>query len=221
PHGGTLVLGEIDREVERRLTRYCALRGVELIRAADEIVLTAPRYAAGEMSFEMTFRGHAWGSISTRLLGEHQARNLGVASSLVWHWLRRNRPEVTIEQLGVAVAAAASAIVWPGRMQVVATEPTIIIDVGHTPDSAHTAAVTIRQLYPEAPLLLITGVSYNKDVGGVLRELVTVADEILCTRAYHKGSDPATIAEHCEAIRPGSVWRCADTIEAAVELGRA
>src|SRR5690606_27123821 len=98
PHGGTLVLGEIDREVERRLTRYCALRGVELIRAADEIVLTAPRYAAGEMSFEMTFRGHAWGSISTRLLGEHQARNLGVASSLVWHWLRRNRPEVTIEQ---------------------------------------------------------------------------------------------------------------------------
>src|SRR5258706_2201548 len=67
------------------------------------------------------------------------------------------------------------------------------------------------------PILLVTGVSADKDAESILRAVLPVATEVICTRAYHKGCDVARIAALCEAIRPGIVWKSAATIEEAVD----
>jgi dihydrofolate synthase/folylpolyglutamate synthase len=77
-------------------------------------------------------------------------------------------------------------------------------------------ARTIRDTHPGRPILLVTGVSADKQVEAVLAEIVPEAAAVVCTRAYHKGAAVSAIAACCEAIRPGIVWRCAPTIEEAM-----
>jgi dihydrofolate synthase/folylpolyglutamate synthase len=221
PSGGTLLVGRLDPELLRRLRAYCQLRNVTVVDVTAEVALTQPVYRAGTMQFGMSFAGLDFGPVTSSLVGEHQAHNIGLASLLVWRWVLRNRPAVSAERFRAAVHQALRTISWPGRMEVVSTEPTIVVDVGHTRDSARTAARTIEAMFPGRPILLVTGVSANKDVRGVLEELVPVADAIVCTRAHHKGSPAATIAGLCQALRPGLVVHTDDDLGRAVDFARA
>ena len=223
PSGGTLIIAALGPELERRLAAYARARRVELLRVDDEVRTSTPRFCDERMRFQLELRGHDLGEIVTPLLGVHQAANLALATALTWRWLERRTPaEIpTIERFGAALRRAAAQLCWPGRSQIVARDPTVMIDVGHTPGSARRAAHTVRALFPEAPILLVTGVSHDKDLEGVIAELAAVADEIVCTRAHHKGAEIEAVAAACETLRPGSVHARAATLEAAVDLARA
>lgn len=220
PSGGTIVVGDLDDELLRRVASYCRVRSVEMVRASELLELSHLRYERGSMRFELRVRGHDFGEIESRLPGEHQARNIGLATIITERWLRHHDRTVDDEQLRRAVVEASSEVVWPGRIETIARDPMTIIDVGHTPGSARAMARTIRQMLPEARILLVTGVSRDKDVRGVLAELVPMADEIVCTRAHHGGSEVEVIATVCESLRPGSVLGCAPTLEEAVDRAR-
>ncbi|MCA9708265.1 MAG: hypothetical protein KDK70_20610 [Myxococcales bacterium] len=219
PHGGTLLVGWLDPELVRRLRTYCRLRHVDLVDVREEVELGEPSYDQGLMHFELRVRGHDFGRISSALPGLHQARNLALATSLAWRWLER-RDRLSLDALHDAVIDAAATVHWPGRMQRVARDPDVVIDVGHTPESAAAAAATIRALYPERRILLVTGVSRDKHVDEVLAALVPAADDVLCTRAHHMGSPVQAVAERCERLRAGAVWRRVEAVEEAVELAR-
>jgi len=151
-------------------------------------------------------------------VGKHQARNAAVAIQAVWHWLQCSKREVEEQRFTRAVREAFKAVRWPGRFERIAEDPETIIDVGHTQLSLHAVAETVREMNSAKPIMLVTGVSYDKNVRGILDELLPIATEVICTRAYHKGSPVETVAALCEAIRRGIVWKSADTIEEAMDL---
>ena len=217
PAHGRLVVGRIDAEVLRRLRAYCALRLVDVEPVAEVAAVTNLVFADGTMNYDLTYRGTRYGPIRSRVLGEHHAWNAAVAVGVVRHWVQRNLPDSGASKLDEAVSAALEKLVLPGRFQRVSEDPTVIVDVAHTPQSAAAAVATLRAVYPERPVLLVTGVSADKDKEGVLRALIDVSGTIVCTRAYHKGSAPAAIAATCETLRPGSVWQVCETIEAAMD----
>jgi len=201
--GGVLVAGHLDKDIARRLRAYCGLRSVELVEAADP--------------------GAQFSDLRLALPGEHQARNAAVAITAVERWAARHRSDIARDHFEKAVRDAVSTVRWPGRMERISSDPEILVDVGHTPESLRAVAATVERMAGGKPVLLVTGVSADKDVDAILRAILPIATEVICTRAYHKGSDVARIASLCESIRPGIVWRSAEAIEQAVDLavGRA
>lgn len=217
PAGGTLVLGPVDPEVRRRLAAYARVRELRLIEVTTHAAVDHLHFADWRMSFSLRCGDLDFGRLETSLLGEHQAWNIAVATLAVRDWLQRRRPDLDPSALRDAVVEAARTVAWPGRLERLSREPDVIIDVGHTAQSMRAIANTLRRMNDPRPVLLVTGVSYNKDVDGVLRELLPVAQHAICTAAHYKGSPAGDIERRAHALRPELGTTCVEPLEHAVK----
>ncbi|HSS79076.1 MAG TPA: cyanophycin synthetase [Thermoanaerobaculia bacterium] len=217
PDGGTIVAGVVASDLLRRLQGYCDVRRIELIPVASSASVSPPVYRDGPMQFSMTCDGIDFGVLSSRLQGEHQAWNTALAVTTLRRWLARTGRSTSDETLKIAVREAVRTIEWPGRFQRVWTNPEVIMDVGHTPQSVRGVARTMRLVYPNRRILLVTGVSADKDAAGMLQELLPAADAVICTQACHKGMPVQDVVDLCRQIRPDLLLESRGRIEDAVD----
>lgn len=88
---------------------------------------------------------------------------------------------------------------WPGRFEIVAREPTIVVDGAMNGASALRLREALGTL-PHNRLILVLGTSRDKDIDAIARELVPGASAVVLTRSYHpRAADPQMLAEH---VRP-------------------
>jgi dihydrofolate synthase/folylpolyglutamate synthase len=102
------------------------------------------------------------------LFGEHAARNAAAAAVAMETFLGHPLDE---EALREAFAAVRS----PGRLEVVSRHPLVLLDGAHNPAGARALATTLDESFAWERLLLVVGVSANKDVAGVIRPLAPLA----------------------------------------------
>lgn len=84
-----------------------------------------------------------------------------------------------------AIGAGLAGARWPGRMEVVAGAPPIVLDGAHNGDSARKLVVSLNEAFPGRRLAFVLGVSYDKDIPRILPELMPAADALVLTRSRH------------------------------------
>jgi len=101
-----------------------------------------------------------------------------------------------------AAIRALARTVLPGRIEVLANDPEVIIDAAHTERSAQVVAESLRALAPAGYDLLFS-ISSDKNVAAVLAALLPRAERIWLTRADAQRSlDPVRLEEHVRRQRP-------------------
>jgi dihydrofolate synthase/folylpolyglutamate synthase len=216
PSGGTLVVGELHQELVPRLRSYCRLRGIRIVEAQAASEISNVEFLGDIMTFSLKCVDLDFGTVSMPLIGRHQAGNAAVAIIATWDWLSRNYPDIDASSFKGSVIQALGAIHWPGRLQRIMERPEVIIDVGHTPQSMRCVADAIREMNPHRAILLLTGVSRDKNVNAVLAELVPIASLIICTQPHHKGTPAGQVAAICRKLRPDLEVISVNNIEDAV-----
>lgn len=226
PAGGTLIVGRVEPELLRRIQAYCEVRAVQVVDGTRAAAVRELRFEGGRMRFTMRCGDIVFPDLDTTLYGAHQAENIALATLAVMTWLARNQPEgIRTPALVAAVQRAVHTASWPGRLEIVDSDPETLIDIAHTPASARMVVHTLERLYPDRPVLLVVGIGAAKQMAGMLAELVPAAAGIICTRAYYTGSYQQArpvdeLAAACETIRAGVVRHRAETLEEAVDVGR-
>lgn len=61
-----------------------------------------------------------------------------------------------------------------GRMQIIDTQPTVLLDVAHNPHSAHYLVSQLERLYPQQKVHLVIGMLHDKDIKSTLDALAPV-----------------------------------------------
>ncbi|MGH2523670.1 MAG: bifunctional folylpolyglutamate synthase/dihydrofolate synthase, partial [Anaerolineales bacterium] len=161
-------------------------------------------------------QGHAvkWKPLELELplLGAHQVENGAVAYAAL----------TTLRELGLPIAADAirqgfASVRWPGRFEVLQRHPFVVADGAHNRDSAQKLRATLQDYFPSRRVLLIFGASSDKDVPGMLAELLTGESpvwRVLLTQAVHpRAQDPEELAGVVEAYNVPA--------EAALPVGQA
>ncbi len=74
---------------------------------------------------------------------------------------------------------------WPGRLEVAGLSPLIVLDGAHNGDSAQKLAVALRAEFRFERLLLVLGMSHDKQVDDILKALMPHADGVVLTRSRH------------------------------------
>ena len=87
-----------------------------------------------------------------------------------------NLPDLAIRQ-GLRYA------VWPGRCEVVGRSPLVILDGAQNLASAQVLRRAIEDNFKYRKLILVLGISDDKDIAGIGRTLSPLADEIILTSA--------------------------------------
>ena len=152
------------------------------------------------------------------LIGEHQIMNAGTAIAIA---REMQIPEKAIEK-------GLTSVSWPARMQnlrsgALAQRVTEIggelwLDGGHNPHAARAVANAAADLEAKTPrpLILITGILANKDIGGFLDAYEGLASAVIgVTISGHTALAPETLIELAQ--KRGLTGQTASNITQAVE----
>ncbi|HEY7066619.1 MAG TPA: Mur ligase family protein [Chloroflexota bacterium] len=124
------------------------------------------------------------------LLGQHQRENAALAVACAH----------ALNQAGFRVSAAAIArglarVEWPGRVQVLPTEPTVVVDGAHNAASAASLRATLADCFPGRALTLVLGCTADKDLAAIVETLAPAAARAIATQARHpRAADAASVA---------------------------
>jgi dihydrofolate synthase / folylpolyglutamate synthase len=216
PEGGTLVVGALTPDLRRRLDAYARLRRLELIAWDDVGNIDAVRLSPDGMTADLTLFGVPLNAVAFSLIGEHQIVNALVAAGAVRRRLERDGRTVAADDFAAAFRRAVAAARWPGRLERINADPPVFIDVGHTPEAMGSTLAALPRLAGGRKVLMVCGVSYNKNADGIVAALVPHADEMICTRAHHRGGDPRRVAQAAKAARPDLPLTMADDLPQAM-----
>jgi dihydrofolate synthase/folylpolyglutamate synthase len=81
-----------------------------------------------------------------------------------------------------AVREGLSGVRVPGRIEVCARRPLVVVDGGHNPDAAHAVVASVREAFERDRLLLVVGMLEDKLVENVLDILAPAADRFIVTQ---------------------------------------
>jgi dihydrofolate synthase/folylpolyglutamate synthase len=112
------------------------------------------------------------------LTGPHQALNAATASGIV----------NTLRGLGYDLPPAAvhrglAQVNWPGRLQVVAARPWVVLDAAHNPPAAEALAAAWPGLLEYDRLIAVLGLSAEKDARAFCQALAPLTDHAVLTQA--------------------------------------
>ncbi|MBX8631800.1 MAG: bifunctional folylpolyglutamate synthase/dihydrofolate synthase [Thermoplasmata archaeon YP2-bin.285] len=113
-----------------------------------------------------------------------------------------------LQQLGTyisngAVTKGVSTVFWPGRLQLAGREMTFIFDSAHNPDAAQALAASILEVTDEK-FLCVIGVLSDKNLDGIMDNLVSVSDGFICASPSSSRSRPASELV-ASAVRRGKI----------------
>ncbi len=215
--GGTIVYGENCRPLKPHLTEYNRPRQVTSVFARDDIVIGNETMEASGQQFDLQLFGDTFSGLTMSLLGDFQFNNAAIAAALFLQWSKHARPDAPVE---AAIRDGLRETRWSGRLEVVHHDPLIVIDVGHTPDGVSQALQSLRAIHGERGWLLVLGVYGDKNVEEIARQLAPMFDDIICTRAHHKGADARVVGAAARKANAEAKIHIANTIEDAVRVSR-
>lgn len=179
------------------------------------------RKASGDTlteAFDLETPECSYENLRVSLPGAHQVANAALAVRIV-ELLRAHGIDVREEAIRDGLASVAC----DARIQVVQGSPTIIIDGAHNPDSAEALARTIEEKFIGRRLILVVGISKDKDVYAFLRALLPLASRFIATRAASpRATAPEDLTKLARSLVTMDCVACPDAA-AAVEtaLGQA
>jgi dihydrofolate synthase/folylpolyglutamate synthase len=153
-------------------------------------------------------------NIEVGLAGEFQAENAATAFGALRALQFRNQ-QVDED----AIRRGFAQVVWPGRLQVVSQSPLVILDGAHNDYSAYRLKRSLDTIYPDRSRIVILGISANKDIAGIVQNLVPESRAVIVTRARHsRAADPQAIRQ--EVSRLGIAALAADSLAQALDRAR-
>jgi dihydrofolate synthase/folylpolyglutamate synthase len=212
--GGVVVSSPQPPEAMAVIEGVCRERGVRLVRVGSDLTWERRASSSEGQSFRLKgLRGEY--SLSLPLLGEYQLENAATAVATV-EVLAERGVVVSAE----SIAAGLARVHWLGRLQVLRRKPWFVVDCAHNVYSAKKLAEALRQYFDFERAVLILGVSWDKDIDGMVAELAPLGGRVIVTATRHpRALEPARLAARFS--KQGITAEVAENVTSAVELALA
>ncbi len=164
-----------------------------------DFALESTTVAVGGQVIDVRGRAAEYRGLYLPLYGDHQAQNATIAIAAVESFLgdgtRPLDPDVVAEGLATATS--------PGRLQLVGTEPTVIVDAAHNPHGAAALAAAITEYFDFDEITVVIGILRDKDAHGIVAELAPFATQFFVTTSTSERARPVEeLAELVEGVAP-------------------
>ncbi|MCK9572102.1 MAG: bifunctional folylpolyglutamate synthase/dihydrofolate synthase [Candidatus Omnitrophica bacterium] len=161
------------KEAEQVFIKQSLKLGCRLYRVGKEI-----KYSAEKSGFSVVGIAGKYDHLRVRLLGSHQLANAALAVGAV-EALGFFGFKVKARQIRVGLSAA----LWPGRCEVIFRQPCVVLDGAQNASSAQALKKAIKENFKFKKLILVIGISSDKDIAGICRQLAPLADRVVVTAA--------------------------------------
>ena len=219
--GTPVVSGVKDLAARNEIRDIATLRRCELreVHTDYQVIETRPSGALASPTasrLEVRTWKRNWPSLHVPFLGPHQAENAALALAVF----------DTIADHGLNVGPDSVRQAWarlamPARVEIIGTQPPVVIDGAHNAASAEALADTLTHNFPKysGRRVLVFGTTREKDLTGQLQALLPCFDSVIVTR-YQNNPRALPLDETSQAIETlgAQVLAVADQPQAALKL---
>ncbi len=167
--GRPVVCAAMPEEAKAVIAATAAQRQALFVDAAETVSVTVTRSELEGQTLKITTQDRALPPVRLPLAGAFQVENVCAAMAA----LER------VVACGVAIPDAAfvkgfESVCWPGRFQLAAKAPPVIVDGAHNPEGARALRQALKSCKVKPPVGLVAGFCGDKDVLAYLRVLAPV-----------------------------------------------
>ncbi len=141
---------------------------------AGDLAVVDRQLAVGGQLVTLRTAAARYEDVFVPLHGEYQAHNalLALAAAEALFGGRPLPPRI--------VENGFASVTSPGRLEVLRSSPTVLVDAGHNPHGIEALAGAIEEVFGFQHLVAVVGIMADKDVEGVLAGLEPLCDAVVC-----------------------------------------
>lgn len=194
--GAAVVSARQQPEAEAVLRSAAASRGATFAIEGEQFALADDRLAVGGQLISVRGAAGTYDEQYLPLYGAHQGQNAALAIAAVEALIGGSERALSADVLTDGLAQ----VVSPGRLQLVGTAPTVLVDAAHNPHGARALATALRESFDFDQWGVVLGVLGDKDAGGIVAELAPIAAHVFVTApASERAADVESLADLAEA----------------------
>jgi dihydrofolate synthase/folylpolyglutamate synthase len=212
--GATVVIAPQHDDVEGVLLQVAAEHGARVVRDGVDLAVVDRQIAVGGQLLTLRGSGGVYTDVFLPLYGEHQAHNALAALAAV-EALVNGGAALDGDVMGAAFADVDS----PGRLEVVRTSPTVLVDAAHNPAGVAALVEAVEEAFEFTRLVGVVGVLTDKDPENILAGLEPLLAEVVITHVSSPRSmDVHDLAEIAIDVFGEDRVHIEERLDAAIDL---
>lgn len=211
---GQVVIASLQtEEVEQIIAQRADDSGARIVAQGYDLEVVDRQVAVGGQLVSLRTPAATYTDIYLPLHGEHQSQNALLALAAVEAFLGGGALP------GDVVEAGFAAVTSPGRLELVRSSPTVIVDAAHNPAGARALAAAVEEAFSFSRLVAVVGVMADKDADGIFAELEPLVDEVVITQfTSMRSMDADDLAEIARDTFDADDVHVADSLPDAIAL---
>jgi dihydrofolate synthase/folylpolyglutamate synthase len=169
-------------EVQKVIQQTCSEKGVSLVQVGRDVVSESINHDFEHQELLIHGRLEDY-QVRLPLLGQYQLNNAAAATAAIEILVGKGY-KISSDNLKTGLGS----VDFPGRMQIVSRKPFIVLDGGHNPGAARSLKEALLEYFKPNKSILIIGISGDKDIAGIVRELAPVFNKVIITAANNPRS---------------------------------
>jgi dihydrofolate synthase/folylpolyglutamate synthase len=205
---GTLVTAA-EGEALEAFGRICREKGSGILVVGIDIIYSREDAGLEGQRFSITVPDSKHEGFEIPLLGKHQLENAACAVAAA---------HALIDDISAdAIRKGLRQVRWPGRMEVMQERPLVLLDCAKDPEAMRCLRETVEEDIPHDRIILVLGISSDKDIGRMVDIIAPIADETIITahKVMERAAEPERIVE--EVKRNSRRYTVIDDVKEAVK----
>jgi dihydrofolate synthase/folylpolyglutamate synthase len=171
-----VITGASQRDVVRVIEREAKQKQARVFRLGKDFNVTIGSMDERGSMIDVQTPFHRYQHIRLGMAGTFQAENAAIAITACDVALRERKCTIGADEINNAL----STLEFPGRMERVQDQPTVILDGAHNPQKMKSLAETMQRVFPD-PYILIVGMLATKDAKQSLASVLPLAKKVIAT----------------------------------------
>jgi dihydrofolate synthase/folylpolyglutamate synthase len=173
------------------IREVCAAQHARLLDVAKEWRWQPLSYGCEGSVFDLHGEARSYPALEIPLAGPHQLLNAATAIATAEQLQAQGLP-IPMD----ALRRGLKQVQWEGRLETVSRQPWVVLDGAHNRDSARCLRDALMTCFRYRRLILVLGISANKNLEGIIEELMPLAAMTVATRAMvPRAAPPQRVAD--------------------------
>jgi dihydrofolate synthase/folylpolyglutamate synthase len=213
--GCRVVISPQPREAAQVITDVCREKEAKVVQIGKDVIW---HKISGDLQHQSLAIDGRTGNyqVNIPLLGDFQLENTATSVAAL-EILSSDGFDISAANIAQGLAH----VRWSGRFQIVQQQPTVVIDGAHNVASMKRLVNNIKAYFPQKRIFLVFGTSCDKDIPGIIDELVSFYPQVIITQTSHSRAAPlaALAAEFTKrGIEPETGKTVTEAISRALSL---